>query len=41
MPLITRAIAEEPRWRETLRRLVTVDRVPADVARAIDERLNL
>ncbi len=39
MPLIARAVAVEPRWTETLRRLATVDRVPADVARTIEQRL--
>lgn len=41
MPLIERAVAKEPRWTETLRRLVKVDRVPADVARSIEQRLTL
>jgi uncharacterized Ntn-hydrolase superfamily protein len=41
VPLIQRAVDKEPRWTQTLRRLVTVDRVPADVARAIEARLRL
>ncbi len=40
LPLILRAIAIEPRWTETLRRLVAVDRVPAETARAIESRLS-
>ena len=39
--LIARAVEKEPRWRMTIRRLVTVDRVPADLARAIEARLSL
>lgn len=41
LPLIAQAVAKEPRWTETLRRLVTIDRVPPDVARAIEQRLSL
>lgn len=41
MPLIAQAVAKEPRWTETLRRLVTIDRVPAEVVRAIEDRLSL
>jgi uncharacterized Ntn-hydrolase superfamily protein len=37
--LIARAIAKEPRWIETIQRLVTVDRLNADVAKAIEARL--
>lgn len=39
IPLIAQAVAKEPRWTETLRRLVTIERVPAGVVRAIEARL--
>jgi uncharacterized Ntn-hydrolase superfamily protein len=37
--LIARAIQVEPRWTETIHRLVAVDRLNADVAKAIEARL--
>lgn len=37
--LIAEALEENSRWLETMRRLVTVDLVPADVAAAIEARL--
>jgi len=37
--LIARAVHVEPRWRETLNRLVASDRLQSDVAQAISERL--
>jgi uncharacterized Ntn-hydrolase superfamily protein len=37
--LIARAVAKEPRWTETLHRLVAVDRLAPDVAKAIEARL--
>jgi uncharacterized Ntn-hydrolase superfamily protein len=38
--LIREAAAEDPRWLETLRRLVTIDRLPAEKAAAIEARLS-
>ncbi len=40
LPFIQRAVAKEPRWTETLRRLVAVGRVAPEVAQAIAARLN-
>jgi len=37
--LISRAVAEEPRWTETLNRLAAVDWIPRDLADQIRERL--
>src|ERR1700674_1298463 len=37
--LIAQAVKKEPRWTETLHRLVAVDRLNADVAKAIEARL--
>ncbi|HXN92068.1 MAG TPA: DUF1028 domain-containing protein [Candidatus Sulfotelmatobacter sp.] len=37
--LIAQAVKKEPRWTETLHRLVAVDRLNADVAKAIESRL--
>jgi len=37
--LIAQAVMKEPRWTETLQRLVAVDRLNADVAKAIEARL--
>ncbi len=37
--LIARAVAKEPRWIETLHRLVAVDRLTPDVAKTIEARL--
>jgi uncharacterized Ntn-hydrolase superfamily protein len=37
--LIARAVKKEPRWTETLHRLVAVDRLKPDIAKAIEVRL--
>jgi uncharacterized Ntn-hydrolase superfamily protein len=37
--LIAQAVKKEPRWTETLHRLVAVDRLDANVAKAIEKRL--
>jgi uncharacterized Ntn-hydrolase superfamily protein len=37
--LIARAVTKEPRWTETLHRLVTVDRLKPEIAKAIEARL--
>jgi len=38
--LIGEAVAEDARWLETLRRLVTIDRLSAEKAAAIEARLS-
>ncbi len=37
--LMARAVAKDKRWIETLRRLVAVDRLPAELAEQIEARL--